>query len=231
MSLTLGYRILIRMTERFFSGVLHPHLLGAAGRVAGTQPQLGHPPHLGDHRQERMQTRFDPLLGVAAGHALLLAVLVQESGRIQIQRVALLAAGQPVQAPVPERTKATQVGPRRIEPLKETPEHRLTGHAGDAQDFGHERIAPQIGDVGQLARVTEQTVQEGQRLLDGQERRLWDVGQGWGSAAVSCATQRDGRSQPQKVALPACGESCWLVKPMAIDWPPALNLNSGATVW
>ena len=35
--------------------------VAAAGGVAGAQPQLGHQPHLGQHRQERMQTRLESL--------------------------------------------------------------------------------------------------------------------------------------------------------------------------
>jgi hypothetical protein len=60
-----------------------------------------------------MQTGFDPLLGVTAGHAFLLAILVQEPREIQVQCVAFLLAGQLLQTPTPEPTKATQVVARR----------------------------------------------------------------------------------------------------------------------
>jgi len=94
---------------------------------------------------------------------------VQEARRIQIQRVALLPAGQPVQTPLPERPEAAQVVARRSEPLEKTRQHRLAGHTFDPEQFGRQRIAPQIRDVGELARVTQQTVHEGQRLFDRQE--------------------------------------------------------------
>ena len=109
------------------------------------------------------------MFGVTALHPFLFAVLVQEPRGIQIQRVAFLLAGQPIQSPRPERTKATQVVARRSEPLEEARQHRLAGHARDAQEFGHERIAAQIGDMGELARVTQESVPEGQRLFEWQE--------------------------------------------------------------
>jgi hypothetical protein len=70
---------------------------------------------------------------------------------------------------MPERTEATQVVARRSEPLKEARQPRLAGHARDAEQFRHERIAPQIGDGRELARVTEQAVHEGQRLFHRQQ--------------------------------------------------------------
>ena len=75
---------------------------------------------------------------------------------------------------MPERTKVTQVGARRSEPLEETCQHRLNGHARDPEQFRHERIAPQIGDVGGLARLTQQAVHEGQRFF---QRQRFVVGQ------------------------------------------------------
>jgi hypothetical protein len=141
----------------------------AATRVAGPQPQLRHQPRLGQHRQQRMQTGFDSLFGVTARHPFLLAVLVQQPCGIQIQRVTFLVAGEPVQTPLPKWTKAAQVVSRRGESLEKARQHRLAGDARDAQKFRRERIAPQIRDVGELARVTEQPVHEGQRLFDRQQ--------------------------------------------------------------
>ena len=60
---------------------------------------------------------------------------------------------------------------------------------------------------------------------------LLDSGSGCGSAAARRLHQSSGRSQPQNKALPACGESCWSVKPMAIALPLLLNSNVPATVW
>ena len=70
---------------------------------------------------------------------------------------------------MPERTEATQVVARRSEPLKETRQRRLAGHARDAEQLRHEWIAPQRGDVGELARVTQQPVHEGQGLFHRQQ--------------------------------------------------------------
>jgi hypothetical protein len=72
------------------------HGIAAAKRVARTQPELRHQPHFGQHRQQRMQARLESQPSVTGRDAFLMAVLVQESGRIQIQRVAFLATGQPI---------------------------------------------------------------------------------------------------------------------------------------
>lgn len=108
-----------------------------------------------------------------------MAVLVQQTGGVQVQRVALLLAWQALQAPLPERTKAAQVGPRRGELLEKARQHRRAGDACDPEQFGHERIAPQIRDVGELARLTQQSVHEGQCLFDGQQV-IVGSGQGMG---------------------------------------------------
>lgn len=65
--------------------------------------------------------------------------------------------------------EATQVVTSRGEPLKETRQHRLAGHPRDVQQHRHQRAASQIGDVGELVRLTEQTMPEGQRLFQRQE--------------------------------------------------------------
>jgi small-conductance mechanosensitive channel len=70
---------------------------------------------------------------------------------------------------MPERTEATQVAARRVEPLEEPRQHRLAGDARDAQQLRHERIAAQMGEVREFARVTKQAVHEGQGLFQRQE--------------------------------------------------------------
>ena len=60
---------------------------------------------------------------------------------------------------------------------------------------------------------------------------LLEVGKRCGNAAANRLAQSRGRSQPQNVALPAWGESCWSVNPMAIALPLVLNSNAPATVW
>ncbi len=116
-----------------------------------------------------MQTRLESLFGVPHGHALLMPVLMQQARGVQVQRVTTWATGQPIQTPAPEGTEAPQVGPRTREALKEPREHRLAGDAFDAQQRGHQRIAPQISHLGELARVAKQPVDKGQRFLDGQQ--------------------------------------------------------------
>jgi hypothetical protein len=61
------------------------------------------------------------------------------------------------------------LSPAEVNPLKETRQHRLTGDAGDPEQFRHERVATQIGNVRELARVAQQSVHEGQRLFQGQQ--------------------------------------------------------------
>ena len=188
---------------------------------------MGHPSHFGDHRQERRQTGLEPWSGVAHGDARLRPVLVPPAGGIQVQRVTLLGAGQLIQAPTPPRTEAPQVLTCRTKALEETRPHRRTGHAGDPQQFGHQRITPQIGHRGELARLTEPAGQEGQRLF---QREPLVVESGPEAAARGRAQSR-GRSQPQNVARPACGESCRPGNSTAMAWPTAWNSNPGATLW
>jgi hypothetical protein len=137
--------------------------------VAGAQPQLRDQTHLGQHRQQRVQTRLESRPRVTDGHALLMAVLVQEPRRIQVQRVTFPGAGQPIQAPVPESPETAQILPRRIKLLEEAREHGLAGDAAHAQQLGRDRIAAQIGHMRELARVTQQAVEESQRLFDRQQ--------------------------------------------------------------
>jgi len=116
--------------------------VAATGRIAGSQPQLRHQAHLRNHRQQRMQTRLESLPGVTDRHAFLMAVLVQEPRRIQVQRAAIFGAGQSVQTPMPQRTETPQIGPRRIKTLEESGERRLAGHPAHADQLRHHRIAP-----------------------------------------------------------------------------------------
>ena len=95
---------------------------------------------------------------------------------------------------MPERPEAPQVVARRSKLLKEPRQRRLAGHPRNAQQFRHQRIAPQIGDVRQLAGVAEQTVQAGQRLFDGEQTIIgsWQpVRQGGGQLG-----HEPGRLQP-----------------------------------
>jgi hypothetical protein len=143
--------------------------VAATRRIAGPQPQLRHQPHLGQHRQQRRQTRLESLPGVTDGHARLMAVLIQQSRRIQVQRITRRDAGQPVLPPRPQRSEAPQLGRRRIETLEETRQPRRTGDAFDPDPFRNQGVAPQTGHRGQLAGVTEQAVHESQRLFQRQE--------------------------------------------------------------
>jgi hypothetical protein len=74
-----------------------------------------------------------------------------------------------MQTPPPERPEAAQVAARRGEPLEKSRQHRLAGHPLDPQQFRHQWIAAQIGNMGELARVAQQSVHEGQRLFQRQQ--------------------------------------------------------------
>ena len=71
-------------------------------------------------------------------------------GRIQIQSVTLSARGQPLQTPMPNGAKGTQVDGRAVKDLKETGEARLAADAPNAQHRRQSRVAPQKGHLGQL---------------------------------------------------------------------------------
>ncbi len=60
---------------------------------------------------------------------------------------------------------------------------------------------------------------------------LLESGRGCGKAAAKSLLQPSGRSQLQKVALPACGLNRWSVNPIVIDLSAPLPSNSPATVW
>ena len=99
------------------------------------------------------------------------------------------------------------------------------------KQFGHQRIAPQIGDVGELARVAQQSVHEGQRLFERQQVLL-DVRQGMRQrVGQSLHPVRAAATSPRTWRCPRAGESRWSVNSMAIDLPLLLNSNFPATVW
>jgi hypothetical protein len=58
---------------------------------------------------------------------------------------------------------------------------------------------------------------------------LWEEGKRCGNAAASRLVRSSGRSQPQHLALPAWGESCWPVSVVAIAARWLLNSNAPAT--
>jgi hypothetical protein len=116
-----------------------------------------------------MQTRFESVFGVAHPHALLPAVRMDQAGGVQIERVAVLARGQPGQTPTPQRLKAGQVLASRAEALEEAREGRLAGHPLHAQQLRHEGIAPKIRQLRQLAGRTQHSMAEGQRISQGRQ--------------------------------------------------------------
>lgn len=103
------------------------HDVAGATAVARAPPKPGDQLGLGQHRQERRQTRLEAQPRVPRGHALLMAALVQEPGRIQIQRVAARPGTEPLQPPAPERTEGGEILARRSEALEEAAEGRLAG--------------------------------------------------------------------------------------------------------
>ena len=96
------------------------------------QPQLRHQSRLGQHRQQRMLTGFCSLFDVIARAAYLrLSDFVPKSRGIQIQRVALLLAAQPMQTLMPEERKSSLIVACRGETLQVPRRHRLTGNPRD----------------------------------------------------------------------------------------------------
>ena len=107
--------------------------------------------------------------------------------------------------PVP--AKNTTIWDSRSEPRKEACQHRRAGHAGDAQQFRHERIAVKIGNRRELARVAQNNpCRKASAFCNG--RSLWlESASRWGSAAARPLHQSNGCRPPQNQALPAWEES------------------------
>ena len=95
---------------------------------------------------------------------------MEQTGRIQVERVALAFTRQLLQGPGKERTEAGEIAPRTGEALKETRERRLARHALDAEQRRHHRIASQVGHVREFLRPTEQPLHETEYFGDRLER-------------------------------------------------------------
>jgi hypothetical protein len=92
-------------------------------------------------------------------------VLVQQAGRIQVQRVTAGPAGQPFHAPAPQRTEGGQIFSGAGEALEEAGETGLTADTLNGQQLRQHHVATQMGDLGQLLRARQDAGQEAQRQV------------------------------------------------------------------
>src|SRR2546425_1254564 len=114
-----------------------------------------------------MQTRLVPQTRVTHLHPFLMAVLVQQPGRIQVQRITAGPGAKPLQSPAPERTKGRQILSRRSETLEEPAESRLAGDAGNSQERSQQYITAQVGHVRQLLGSGQNARYKPQAILEG----------------------------------------------------------------
>jgi len=96
-----------------------------------------------------------------------MTVLVQQPGRIQIQRVTVGPGTEPFQPPTPERTEGREILARRSEVLEEAAEGRLTGDALNGQQRSQHHVTAQVGDVGELFGPGQNPRQEPQGIFEG----------------------------------------------------------------
>jgi hypothetical protein len=108
--------------------------------------------HLRQRCDDGPVTWLEPFTGVTHPHAFLMAVLVQQGKRIEIERVALGADRQFLQCPALELGK--RLGRTAPTAGKETRQRGLTGHRLDRQHLRHRRIMRQMRDACQLVRTT-----------------------------------------------------------------------------
>jgi len=98
-----------------------------ARAIAWTQPKADHELGFFENRQQRMQARLVAQARVTGEHALLMAVLMKQTGAVEVQRVAAAQARQPPHGPIPERGEGALIDPRMPEKREKTGERRLTG--------------------------------------------------------------------------------------------------------
>jgi len=151
-----------------FQGESHDVVVRAD--VAGPQPEAGHQAGFGDKPQQRMQTAFKTVRRVAPLDAFLLARFMQQLRRIQVQGVTAGPAAQPVQTPVPQRTKTPQIAPGPGEALKETGVTGLAAQALDGQQRSQQHSPPQVRHLRQLGGPGQNPRQETQRQIFRRQR-------------------------------------------------------------
>jgi hypothetical protein len=117
----MGWQVLPKVQQE-------SHGIVPARGVARSPPKLSHQTLLRQHGQKRTQTGLESPFGLTHRHTFLLAVFVRQTRGIQSQRVAFRTVGQAMDAPLPQRTKATQIPRRRTKTRKETRQRGLAGH-------------------------------------------------------------------------------------------------------
>ena len=100
-------------------------------------------------------TRLESLPGVTNGHALLMAILMQQRPRIQVQRVTFFERRQTAQRPAMQAVQSiTGLLPKHVE---EPAQGGLAGDSFDAQHLTQRRITLQPSHAGELVRAAENT--------------------------------------------------------------------------
>lgn len=113
-----------------------------------------------------MQARFGSNPGVADLDAFLLAVLVEQPRRVEVQGVALAFARQLLHPPRKQRPETGEVLPRPGEALEKPCERRLARHPLDPEQRRHHRITTQVGALGEFLRAAEQPLHKTENLGD-----------------------------------------------------------------
>ena len=91
-----------------------------AVRANGAQPHLEDQKSLGQDCQQRMRAGFDVDAGMAGLDSFLMAVLMEQSRRIQVEGIALAARGRSLQHHRQQRPETSQVHAGRGEDLEKT---------------------------------------------------------------------------------------------------------------
>ena len=128
-----------------------------------------------------------------------MTVLVQEPGRIQIQRVTVGPGTESFQPPTPERTESRQILARRSEMLEEAAQGRLTGDALNGQQRSQHHVPAQVGDVRELLGSGQNPRQEPQGIFEGlvTPATLLELGQHpRQQIAEAMPVQETGKGQP-----------------------------------
>jgi hypothetical protein len=94
-------------------------------------------------------------------------VLVQQPGRIQIQRVSAGPGTEPLEPPTPERTEDREILARPSEVPEAAAKSRLTGNTLNGQQRSQHYVPAQMGHVSELFGPGQNPRQEPQGILEG----------------------------------------------------------------
>jgi hypothetical protein len=112
-----------------------------------------------------MQAGLVAHAGVANDHPLLVTVLVEQAGAVQIETVTAGPARQAHHRPAPQRGERTLIDSGVAEEREKARQRRLTGDLAHGQKLAQHRVRPQPGDVRQPLRPAQNPGDESQRNL------------------------------------------------------------------